>query len=354
MSLLHLLGPGEIGGATGAAHGAAVAEATAYLEREAVGVRRSRGGQVALVSSTGAAAGEFLHRTSRTLDPHLHTHLVVANVAQGVDGVWSAVDSRRIHAHLRAGQGIYHARLRFELSERLGARWEVQRSGLGDVAGVDRRLRHLFSQRSADMDEYVHLRAVPGDGAFRRRGVFHATRPDKDRARTVGGLLPEWKQRAADFGFDLGDLTRVVGLARGAEPAPLVDHQRIGARIDELSCTHRWLARRDLVAVVSAATVHGATAQVVESVAASMAEAAGAPVSGNRSFEPRWEASAVARAVEHRPEVLVPAAAHSTEVSAARVPDQLGRVADSHLIDHAGLAAVARHRPHHQSHQIDR
>ena len=26
--------------------------------------------------------------------------------------------------------------------------------------------------------------------------------------------MGEWKERAADFGFDLGDLTRVVGLGR--------------------------------------------------------------------------------------------------------------------------------------------
>ncbi len=46
-------------------------------------------GEVAFLASTGPVAGAFVHRTSRALDPHLHTHLVVANVAQGVDGVWS-------------------------------------------------------------------------------------------------------------------------------------------------------------------------------------------------------------------------------------------------------------------------
>ena len=44
---------------------------------------QSRWEQVRL-DATGLAAGAFLHRTSRALDPHLHTHVVVANVAQGL------------------------------------------------------------------------------------------------------------------------------------------------------------------------------------------------------------------------------------------------------------------------------
>ncbi|HEY7916125.1 MAG TPA: MobF family relaxase, partial [Acidimicrobiales bacterium] len=78
VSLLRLLAPSEIAVEVGAGHRAAVDEATGYLGRCAVGVRRTRGGQVALLASTGAVAGHFLHRTSRTLDPHLHTHAVAA------------------------------------------------------------------------------------------------------------------------------------------------------------------------------------------------------------------------------------------------------------------------------------
>ena len=109
-----------------------------------------------LLSTTGPVAGQFLHRTSRALDPHLHTHVVVANVAQGVDGVWSSVDSRRLHAHLGAAQALYHARLRFELGDRMGAAWGVRPSGMGDVIGVDPGLCRLFSTRAASMDEYDH------------------------------------------------------------------------------------------------------------------------------------------------------------------------------------------------------
>ncbi len=62
--------------------------------------------------------------------------------------------------------------------------------------------------------------------------AFHADRPDKDRTATVESLTDEWRQRASDFGFDLGDLSRAVG------PGPLrsevvVDVDRLRHRMEE-------------------------------------------------------------------------------------------------------------------------
>jgi conjugative relaxase-like TrwC/TraI family protein len=314
VSVLHLLAPREIATEVGIGHRAAVEEAAGYLGRAALGVRRSHRGETALLPSTGAVAGQFLHRTSRTLDPHLHTHLVTANVAQGVDGRWSAVDSRRIFAHLRAAQGIYHARLRLELSERLGATWDVPRSGLGDVVGVDATLRRLFSQRSAGMDEYRMRRGRTAAMSARSDGAYHATRPDKDRSRTVPSLTTEWKQRAGDFGIDLGDLTRVVGTRLESRHESSIDVERMQERLAGLALDHRTLTRRDLVAEVAAASTVGATARTVESVAGRLAEEVGAPAgveggggpawSGRDTPESRWRAVDVARAVEREGEQL--------------------------------------------------
>jgi len=315
VSVLHLLAPREIATEVGRGHQAAVEEASGYLGRAAVGVRRSHQGEAALLPSTGAVAGQFLHRTSRTLDPHLHTHLVTANVAQGVDGRWSAVDSRRLFAHLHAAQGIYHARLRLELSERLGATWDVPRSGLGDVVGVDTTLRRLFSQRSAAMGEYRMRRGRTASGSTRSDGsAYYATRPDKDRSRTVPSLMAEWKQRASDFGIDLGDLTRVVGTRLESRHESTIDVERMQAHLAGLALDHRTLARRDLVAEVAAASTVGATARTVEWVAGRLAEEAGAAAvvegraraerSDRPTAEPRWRAVDVARAVEREGERL--------------------------------------------------
>ena len=319
VSLLHLLAPGEIAGQVGAGHDAAVGEVLSYLQRTALAVRRrTRDGGRQLLPTTGAVSASFVHRTSRDLDPHLHTHLVVANLAHGVDGRWSAVDSRRIFAHARSAQGIYHARLRMELRDRIGAAWDVPANGLGDVVGVDRTLRRLFSQRTAAIDRYVADRAGRPGGPRRLDVAAHATRPDKDRTRTLESLRAEWAGRAAEFGFDLGDLTRVVGRAPAGPESRVFDGDRVGQRLDELASARRSLARRDVVAVLADAAPGGIGAGMLEAVADRVLASAGETVPGSGSGrgstrpavgsgvrEPRWPADGVARVLDREPAVLL-------------------------------------------------
>ncbi len=329
VSLLHLLGPRELAAEVGAGHRAAVDDATGYLSRRAVGVRRTRHGRLDLLPSTGVVAGAFLHRTSRTLDPHLHTHLVVANVAQGLDGSWSAVDSRRLYAHLQAAQGLYHARLRLELGARLGVAWELRGSGLGDVVGVDPRLRRLFSQRTAAVDE-LELRRSGRTGPSRARYAFLVTRPDKDRTRRVEALRAEWRKRAGTFGFDLGELTRVVGVWRALPGHAPIDVVRL--RTGLAGRERRQIDRHDLVAEVAFAAAAGATADTVEALADRIAAAADGRSAGagpvgpaTRSHGPagsgdrtggRWRLADVLHVVEHPPDTLLAAVGH---------PDHRGR-----------------------------
>jgi conjugative relaxase-like TrwC/TraI family protein len=297
VSILHLLAPRELAVETGAGHRAAVADAAGYLERSALAVRRRSQGRDDLLPVTGGVAGGFLHRTSRALDPHLHTHLVMANVAQGVDGGWSALDSRRLHGHLPAAQGIYHARLRLELTTRLGASWEVGPTGLGDVVGVPSELRHVFSQRSADMARFDFLHR--GElGRRHGKGAFHATRPGKEAGHTVADLLREWRERASDLGYDLGDLTRVVGPGARDRNQPSIDLDRVEGRLDVAARRQRPLSRQDLVALFSASSVVGATAASLEAQVASLLRGAGGPDAAIARVEPRWPAGDLGRALQ--------------------------------------------------------
>ncbi len=63
-------------------------------------------------------AAAFVHRTSRAGDPQLHTHVLVANVAEGIDGAWSAPDARLLYPHARTAGFLYQAALRAGLSRR--------------------------------------------------------------------------------------------------------------------------------------------------------------------------------------------------------------------------------------------
>jgi conjugative relaxase-like TrwC/TraI family protein len=80
VSLLHALTDDEqLRREVSEAHEASWQAALGYLEREACIVRRGKGGAVR-EHGEGFVAAAFRHRTSRAQDPHLHTHVVVANI----------------------------------------------------------------------------------------------------------------------------------------------------------------------------------------------------------------------------------------------------------------------------------
>jgi conjugative relaxase-like TrwC/TraI family protein len=296
VSVLHLLAHRELGAATGDAHRAAVADALGYLEGSGLGVRRSERGTVHHLATTGAVAADFVHRTSRALDPHLHTHLVVANVARGVDGRWSALDSRRLFLHRRATRSVYDASLRHHLARSAGVSWRRAPSGGWEVAGVDPVLCRLFSQRSASIDESAH-RATGGRGsAGVRRVAFHADRPAKDRTVTADELRSDWRRRASSFGLDTGALVRVVGRRPPSDPTLVVDSGALADRLARLARDRTGVTDRDLVEAVADAAPHGVDGRQVRRAVAALGTAAGAS-DGVVAGEGRWAPAALTRAL---------------------------------------------------------
>src|ERR671935_854858 len=120
VSLLHALGDEQTRQAVNEAHTAAWQAALAYLEDEACVVRRGSRG-IHREHAQGFVAAAYQHRTSRAQEPHLHTHVIVANMARSPDGTWRALDGEALLKHHRLAAGyLYQAQLRYELSQRLG------------------------------------------------------------------------------------------------------------------------------------------------------------------------------------------------------------------------------------------
>ena len=123
-----------------------------------------------------ASAG-FVHRVSRALDPHLHSHVVMANLGRGPDGTYTALDGRGLYAHRSAADALYHAQLRHELTTRLGC-------GMGAAAPWTRRRRRAsasrpglaFSQRAAAIAEHVRGSRARGRPGSRHRLARHPSR----------------------------------------------------------------------------------------------------------------------------------------------------------------------------------
>ena len=76
-----------------AAHDEALAGTLKVMEDQYLRTRAGVAG-VAQMSTRGAVAARFDHWNSRALDPHLHSHVLIANRVQGEDGKWRTIDSR--------------------------------------------------------------------------------------------------------------------------------------------------------------------------------------------------------------------------------------------------------------------
>jgi conjugative relaxase-like TrwC/TraI family protein len=259
VSLLHALGPADAVGEVRAAHEDAVAGALGYLERHAAHVRRAG----AVVPVTGFVAASFLHRTSRARDPHLHTHLVVANLAPDADGRWSAIDGRPLYAHAAAAGALYRAHLRFEISRRLSVDWQARADGFADLIGIPASTLRGFSRRQAEIA--AELARTGWSGPLPARLAAERTRPDRDLAEDYPTLVAGWRERA----FSLGVSGSAVGrMGVRALPAPDAAGERgpeLARRVAETAGSlDRPFDRRELIRATCARLGSGAPADRVD------------------------------------------------------------------------------------------
>ena len=216
VSLLHALASPEIAREVGGAHDTAVAETLAWLETNACVVRRGAGG-MNIQAGDGFVAAAFRHRTSRAGDPHLHTHLLVANLTRGPDGRWSAPDARRFWALGNTASYLYEAVLRHELTARLGVAFGPVMNGIADLAGISRECIETFSRRRAQI-----LERLDDLGLDSARAAQYATLDTRDpkQAFDLDELRADWVEIAADFGITTATLD---ALTHQREPTLLAE-----------------------------------------------------------------------------------------------------------------------------------
>ncbi len=221
VSILHALGSEEVRERVRAGHEEATTAALGYLERRGARVRRSlsRGQTPSSVTAGGFAAAAFLHRTSRAPDPHLHSHVLVANLAPGPEGRWSALDARGLFLELGTARDLYETQLRSELTSRLGVSWRHLQGAWADLAGIDPAVGQAFSRRSSEIAEALAQAGRSGPRAARIASV--RTRPDKDLATPYEELVTDWRERSYRLGVSDARLAAVTGRSQAAPPAPV-------------------------------------------------------------------------------------------------------------------------------------
>ena len=267
VSLLHALGDDETRRAVNEAHVAACQAALQYLEDEACVVRRGTGG-IHRERGEGFVAAAYQHRTSRAQDPHLHTHVIVANMARRPsDGNWRALDGEAILKTYRLAAGyLYQAHLRAELSRSLGVVWETPRKGLADLRGVPRTAIDEFSTRRAQVVDHMDERGTTGFWAAQVAALD--TRDRKEHVDLVR-LREDWRARAAEHGFGRAEVAATLGRAQPLDPSS-EDLLRIAHRLlgpDGLTARTTAFSDADLVMAWAEAHADGAAADRVRRLA---------------------------------------------------------------------------------------
>ena len=201
-----------------AAHDTAVTAALGWFETHGAVTRRGRDG-VDQVDTQGVVAALFRQHTSRTIDPQLHTHAVLAAKVQDPTGRWLSLDARFLKGQQRTIGWIYDAALRAELTARLGVTWEQTPDGPGDMACVPEPVRDLLSQRSgqvkAKLDELIRRWSDEHDGtdpdprtiATLERAAAVSSRPAKTHGVDAAALHDTWADQVRAVGFDPDRLT---------------------------------------------------------------------------------------------------------------------------------------------------
>jgi conjugative relaxase-like TrwC/TraI family protein len=208
--LLGLLG-GEAERAGLTAHDAAVKAALAVLEERAT----TRGGKngVQRLDAAGLTVLLVRHRTSRALDPQLHTHALVFAKVQGPDGRWRALDARIVFRAQRTFGAVYQSALRSELTRALGVRWGEVTKGQAEIADLAE-LVEAFSTRSSQIggrleeklmtwrEEHSEREPSQREHAILVRDAARESRPAKDSARMADELRADWLDTAHEHGWD--------------------------------------------------------------------------------------------------------------------------------------------------------
>jgi conjugative relaxase-like TrwC/TraI family protein len=188
----------------------------------------SEDGEPVRLATGGLLGWSVEHRAARPMgdgqpgDPHLHLHVVIANMARCEDGEWRSIanSGRDLYRHASAADAFFKARVRQLTRERFGVqRAQAEASRAWEVDGIPEQLRDRFSRRAALVDEKAGEEATLAD----KLRVSAETRRAK-HAADAAGMRESWRQRAEDAGVN------VDAMVAAAAPGP--DGPEGGAGID--------------------------------------------------------------------------------------------------------------------------
>ena len=205
------------------AHDTAVAKTLAWIEKNAMETRKRDRATVTMVRAGGQkmVAATFRHDTSRSLDPQLHTHAVIANMAQRGDEKWrTMVDDGLFKAKMTIG-AIYRAKLAQRLQDLGYGIKKTHPDGRFEIAGVSWKVIEGFSMRRSEIEAAMAERGLgrTGDNPHLAAPATLMTRAAK-RDVERGEMLRSWECQATEMGFSAETVRQHAREAERERPAP--------------------------------------------------------------------------------------------------------------------------------------
>ncbi len=158
----------------------------------------------------GVSAVGFVHQSSRSLDPHLHTHVIVVNRVENEDGSFRALDSTGLYRNVKEHSAFYRRSFAKEVYQRFGVVM-VERelddpSGPTELPGFPPGLSRLFSKRSCEVGELVESWGTRAARAARKASLM--TRADKVTV-SADQLRQRWEKELTEAGYTGDQLAKL-------------------------------------------------------------------------------------------------------------------------------------------------
>ncbi len=217
------------------------------------------------IRTTGYVSAWFTEFTSRADDPQLHTHVVVGNRVQGVDGVWRAIDGRLLYRHQLAAGYLHEAELRRRLTDRLGVRWQPVHNGMADIEGFTREQITTFSRRRQEIEEWRDSHGLADTPAGNEAATLATRTPKKDHPVDV--LMADWLERGN--GVDVTPKSVAALLGRESEvqvPEPEAVFDQL-ASAEGLTRQASTFSRADVIQAIAQAHSEGGHRVEIEALA---------------------------------------------------------------------------------------
>ncbi|OKH17655.1 MobF family relaxase [[Limnothrix rosea] IAM M-220] len=161
---------------------------------------------------------KFLHDTNRELEPNLHTHCLVMNIAQDESGVWRSAANRKLYRHRILLGRMYQNELAYEV-QKLGYEIEIRRDGYFELKGYTREQIEGFSDRHQQILDYLETEGLEDTTENRITALF-ATRKTKQKNVDRRELQQQWQAEAQKL-----DITH---------PTPKPSPQKVESNVPEL------------------------------------------------------------------------------------------------------------------------